>query len=912
MPEKLYGLTEKDREQVQLLISDFERLPPQRPGRSAPSDDHQAPEVYVAKTPSTGIPPLIEGVGTGTGTGSGCDYDEPGYAECVIYRVLPPTGTGSHDCDLHLEPVGITRQVLNLSGRYVPADSWTLVIRDKWGSWFVPSSSGAAGEGSVVYIYDVVGPIEALGCGASTALSDQCAPILHLALLQNWDEECNRWEDGDCVFVVEANSKTLEVGLRYNVSRVDRRVQSEINFPVPPCSGQYANAALPFPVDLYVVDAGDLSRTVRVDGVVGRQCNDGSDDEDNLKLYYGSTQRWNLDTCSWEDIEVTVYIAERHGEELVVGERYVGDFDSMLSENEIAGAGTGTGTDDPRNCTPLYLVDCKGFTGTQTVIVDVTCEEPDGGAGPPGADCSGLCIWQWVGSEWLLSFTNCAVGCQCPSPPNFEGLVQGQEEMRLCMAPGGGGADSGGASLMAVYVADNVYECGELISSTERFSHYAGCCDCSSGGDDPDGPGTGTGGTGPNPGTGTGTGTGTGGSSHSCDGTCTWQWVVPGFPGVAHWEVISDDCVFEAPTPCSCTEPESAGTVAGEQVVTDCGAGAGGFSILKAEGSRASSVTVTRSGRIVNKPRVGIAAAGKMSSARKSRCRKLKEQGLPCPDDPRSQAAQPPAPAKPREPVFVLPPKNVCWSAGVMTVPSRRFTYLPRTLESLRAGGFDHLKLFVDGCNDPKGWEAEFNLVSHCRPKALGVVGAWLAALHELYLADPRADRFALFQDDFTCVKNLRQYLEQSPYPSRGYLNLYTFTTGNEMAIKDKPVGWHEAGLVNPPDRNPNLYQTGRGAVALVFDREAIMAALASPHLVHKPSAPDSAGRTKIDGALVTAMNVAGFREYVHNPSLVQHQGHESSRPEAQDPNSGAYRYGHMRAQTYKGDDFDALQLLKT
>lgn len=48
----------------------------------------------------------------------------------------------------------------------------------------------------------------------------------------------------------------------------------------------------------------------------------------------------------------------------------------------------------------------------------------------------------------------------------------------------------------------------------------------------------------------------------------------------------------------------------------------------------------------------------------------------------------------------------------------------------------------------------------------------------------------------------------------------------------------------------------------------------------------------------------------VHNPSLVQHQGHVSSRPEAQDPSSGAYRYGHMKAQTYRGDDFDCLNLL--
>ena len=47
-------------------------------------------------------------------------------------------------------------------------------------------------------------------------------------------------------------------------------------------------------------------------------------------------------------------------------------------------------------------------------------------------------------------------------------------------------------------------------------------------------------------------------------------------------------------------------------------------------------------------------------------------------------------------------------------------------------------------------------------------------ALCELWVRDPLADRYAIFQDDLTCVKNLRGYLDEMKWPVGGYLNLYT------------------------------------------------------------------------------------------------------------------------------------------
>jgi hypothetical protein len=259
------------------------------------------------------------------------------------------------------------------------------------------------------------------------------------------------------------------------------------------------------------------------------------------------------------------------------------------------------------------------------------------------------------------------------------------------------------------------------------------------------------------------------------------------------------------------------------------------------------------------------------------------------------------------------------WSYGVTTVPSRRSDLLPRTLASLRAGGFDRPRLFVDGASDLTGWEREFHLPVTIRTSpALRVAGNWVLALYELYIREPTAERYALFQDDMVCYRNLRTYLDQCTYPgedpkgvplslngvpsaplSPGYWNLYTFSNTNEPLVKGKKVGWVEAGLLN--SSHPELrYQAGRGAVALVFNRKAVTTLLASEHMVSRPQDPHRGWRA-VDGAVVTAMNKTGWREYVHAPSLVQHIGQKSSM--------GNRR--HKRALTFRGEEFDALSLLE-
>lgn len=206
------------------------------------------------------------------------------------------------------------------------------------------------------------------------------------------------------------------------------------------------------------------------------------------------------------------------------------------------------------------------------------------------------------------------------------------------------------------------------------------------------------------------------------------------------------------------------------------------------------------------------------------------------------------------------------WAYGVTTVSSRKDNLLPQTLNSLCDAGFGDPRLFVDGCDDPHEY-AMFGRPVTCRPNPpLKIVGNWMLGMWELYVRNPQADRYAMFQDDVLCVANLREYLEDSPYPKKGYLNLLTHKE-NEQWTHGKP-GWCEA------------LQRGLGAVGLVFNRDAIQEVLCSGHLVRKPVASGHhkiRAWKKLDGGVLEAMRTVGYKEYIHNPSLIQHCGLEST-----------------------------------
>lgn len=249
--------------------------------------------------------------------------------------------------------------------------------------------------------------------------------------------------------------------------------------------------------------------------------------------------------------------------------------------------------------------------------------------------------------------------------------------------------------------------------------------------------------------------------------------------------------------------------------------------------------------------------------------------------------------------------EGLLWACGVTTVPQRRKDLLPRTLASIKAAGFPDPRIFADGDQDAESWRSEFRLETTAHWPKLRAYGSWFAAAWELLVREPNADRYAIFQDDLVCCRNLRAYLDAVPWPAKAYLNLFTFPC-NEIVAERNQIGFYPApqmdgqrfgGLHQESQRG---FQMGRGAVALVFDRQALLALLSSRHAVERPLDSER-GHRAIDGGVVTALNKAGFIEHVHLPSLIQHTGDVSAignKP-------------HPLARSFRGEDWDALELLK-
>lgn len=241
------------------------------------------------------------------------------------------------------------------------------------------------------------------------------------------------------------------------------------------------------------------------------------------------------------------------------------------------------------------------------------------------------------------------------------------------------------------------------------------------------------------------------------------------------------------------------------------------------------------------------------------------------------------------------------WSYGIMTVPERKERLLPKTVKSLAAGGFTEPRLFVDGENNLRWWEEKFGFPITLRWPKVGTHANYVLGLYELYLRDPTADRFVLFQDDIVVYKNLRQYLEKVPYPEQGYCNIYTMHTNEALTVPPYGVGWHPTPpLTFGTKYHDRMQQRGLGAVGLIFNQAAVQALLSASHLVMRVLGVN--GHEKVDGGIVESMNKANFWEHCHNPSLCQHTGDLSAMG----------HQPHPKANSFRGEEFNALELLKT
>lgn len=234
--------------------------------------------------------------------------------------------------------------------------------------------------------------------------------------------------------------------------------------------------------------------------------------------------------------------------------------------------------------------------------------------------------------------------------------------------------------------------------------------------------------------------------------------------------------------------------------------------------------------------------------------------------------------------------KPINFVYGITTVPLRLKDHIfVRTLNSLKVAGFDEPRIFVDGAKTPKDYE-QFGLDVTVRDPAIHITGNWILSMWELYLREPFATRYIVFQDDIVVCKNLKQYLRKCKNPEGScYYNLCTYPSN--FALANGHHGWY---LSN---------QRGKGAQALMFDHKAVRELLGHPHLVERMQ-DARRGLHAIDGGVANSLTRVGFKEYVHNPSLVFHTGKVTTKT------GKSANKVQPDAQSFRGEEFDSLELL--
>jgi hypothetical protein len=157
---KGYVLSEEDKELLKQVVEAYlGRVLGSTNRPDSLQDQGGAPEVYVAKTPTDGIPALSV---TGSGTGD-AEVGTAGYETCDIYRA------NREDGRMILIPTK-TERVYNASETEVPGDSWIVILRDKWGIWWATSLGSGGGSGCVGTLRFITGLCRVtVGTGSGTA-----------------------------------------------------------------------------------------------------------------------------------------------------------------------------------------------------------------------------------------------------------------------------------------------------------------------------------------------------------------------------------------------------------------------------------------------------------------------------------------------------------------------------------------------------------------------------------------------------------------------------------------------------------------------------------------------------------------------------------------------------------------------
>lgn len=220
------------------------------------------------------------------------------------------------------------------------------------------------------------------------------------------------------------------------------------------------------------------------------------------------------------------------------------------------------------------------------------------------------------------------------------------------------------------------------------------------------------------------------------------------------------------------------------------------------------------------------------------------------------RAAAPPAPDDGRR-----GGSRLRWAVGLLTAPRPEST-IGTTLRGLLDAGFEDIQIFAEpGSSVPREFA---HLPRTVHGRKLGNVANFFTSLASLFLGQPEADAYALFQDDIEPARGLRAWCEDQFWPDgAGLVSLYTC-----LAHQDTEPGWRVRKL--------GAYRTF-GSQALVFRRDVLKEFLSDGRLLEIHERGRVHGDDMILGEWAERR---GIGMAYHTPSLVAHIQGGSPRPD--------------------------------
>lgn len=254
-----------------------------------------------------------------------------------------------------------------------------------------------------------------------------------------------------------------------------------------------------------------------------------------------------------------------------------------------------------------------------------------------------------------------------------------------------------------------------------------------------------------------------------------------------------------------------------------------------------------------------------------------------------------------KDPVIRTTRKPMVWCMGMLTAP-RRNPSIDAALLSYHSAGFDEIHIYAEPgstrpTSAPHVWiEREYR---H---------GCWrntVQALRDMWARNPKAEAYALFQDDCVMMRDVRTFLEHDlwPSPTAGLVSIYS---PDWSGYEDKNI----KGI----RMIKNNYMMG--ACGVILSNPCLNMILNHPlskdwRGTYRGRQDNPEKKAASDTWFSTVVREGGFNAFVYSPSLMQHFARFSALGHGSPDKLGSNGRWYRKSVLFPGENISALEYFR-